>query len=123
LLTLQRIVPRFRVPDPLADPHAALGGARDHLVQYLAWRKDPDPKKLTARAYTPELEAATKRIAAGSDDPRIARLAGLAPRPTRWRRLALASVVLAGVGMLGTAVVQAIRYHGTYTETMHGKAK
>jgi hypothetical protein len=105
----------------LADLHAALGGARHHLVQYVAWRALRDEELLTARAYVPELEQKSRAITAKIDtaDPvarsRIARLASAPGRPRR-RRLVVGLAVGAGVVGLVALAVQAVRYHATYEE-------
>jgi hypothetical protein len=50
--------------DDAGDVHAAIAGARHHLIQYLAWRADGRADLLTARAYLPELETASRRALA-----------------------------------------------------------
>ncbi|HEV7556269.1 MAG TPA: hypothetical protein VGO00_12465, partial [Kofleriaceae bacterium] len=50
--------------DAAGDVHAAIAGARHHLIQYLAWRADGRADLLTARAYLPELETASRRALA-----------------------------------------------------------
>ncbi|HEY5928297.1 MAG TPA: hypothetical protein VIV11_41700 [Kofleriaceae bacterium] len=137
-----------RAPASLADEHAALGGARHHLVQYLAWQFWRREDLLTARAYAAELVGTTRRVCAELAKPelasalraphvaelarRIRRLAAYTPgvaaaRTTRWARFALAGAVLAGVGFATFAVVDAVSYHPTYVQHMKaesdGKAK
>ncbi|HEX5058839.1 MAG TPA: hypothetical protein VFV99_05730 [Kofleriaceae bacterium] len=126
----------------LADEHAALGGARHHLVQYLAWQLWRRDDLLTARAYAPELVLTTRRVCselaakASVPDPelaqRVQRLGALVPgvpatRATRWGRFAVAAVALAGVGLATFAIVDAVSYHPTYVEHVkaetHGKTK
>jgi len=138
LLTFAHAVRRAHwLRDPVADEHVALLGARDHLVQYLGWQLWHREDRLTARAYTPELEAMSRTVlgeaVAAKRAPLRDRLVRMAPLvrgasapPARWRRFALAAVVLAGAGGLGLAVVDAVRYHPTYVEHMsketdHGK--
>jgi hypothetical protein len=116
-----------RAPASLADEHTALGGARHHLVQHLAWQLWHREDLLTARAYAPELVLTTRRVctepaARAPHDPelarRITRLAaytdlgpGVAPaRATRWGRFALAAVALTGVGLATVAIVDAVTY-------------
>ena len=73
--TLALLLPRLpRRGFALADLHAGLAGARHHLVQYLSWRLWRREDLLTARAFAPELEAATRRV-----------LAQLAPGPDARR--------------------------------------
>ena len=130
-----------RMPDAVGHEHVALAGARHHFVQYLGWRVWQRDDLLTSRAYQAELEAMSRRVLAALDEApgpatreraRLGRLAGLvrgtAPRSARWRRLAIAVVVVAGVGGLGHAAISAIRYHATYVDRMtdssekvHGK--
>jgi len=129
-------------PGSLADEHAALGGARHHLVQYLAWQLWRRDDLLTARAYAPELVLTTRRVCSeltaktSVHEPelarRIQRLAAQVPgvpatRATRWRRFAVAAVALAGVGIATFAIVDAVSYHPTYEEHVkaetHGKTK
>jgi hypothetical protein len=117
------------VPGALGDVHTALGGARHHLVQWLAWQLWQREDLLTARAYAPELETMSRRILGALDvavatttpAPLRRRLLALAPfvhaapaRATRWRRAAIATAVLAGAGVAGLAIVDAVRYHATY---------
>src|SRR5262249_39248455 len=77
-----------RLGDTIADDHAAIAGARHHLMQYLAWEAWQREDLLTARAYAPELEAMSRRILAVGDPvraapaavrarSRLARLAGM----------------------------------------------
>jgi hypothetical protein len=117
------------MPAALGDVHTALGGARHHLVQWLAWQLWQREDLLTARAYAPELETMSRRIlgaldaavAATTPAPLRRRLHALAPfvhaaptPATRWRRAAIATAVLAGAGVAGLAIVDAVRYHATY---------
>jgi hypothetical protein len=104
----------------LADLHAALGGARHHLAQYIAWRALREDALLTARAYVPELEQKSRAIASAIQrgEPRVReRIARLVAtdRPRR-RRLVVALAVGAGVIGLGVLAVQAVRYHATYED-------
>jgi hypothetical protein len=116
-----------RLPDAIADDHAAISGARHHLVQYLGWEAWQREDLLTRRAHAPELEAMSRRLLAMAGEPasrsvpvaprarkRLARLAGLVPGtaavPSVWRRLAIAGAVAAGLGAAGLAVVDAVRY-------------
>ncbi|HUJ60837.1 MAG TPA: hypothetical protein VLX92_20180 [Kofleriaceae bacterium] len=120
-----------RVPAIAGDDHAALAGARHHLVQYLAWRLDHTRSDdlLTARAYAPELEAASRRaVASAAAHPgdralrrRIARLGGAPRTPTRWRRLAVAGAIAAAAGVATVSIVGAVRYHATYVQRMEHK--
>jgi hypothetical protein len=120
------------------DVHAAIAGARHHLVQYLAWLGWRRGELWTARAYVPELETASRRALALLDAPggdpairrRLARVGAFArgitggARPTRWRRVAIAAALVACAGGLALAVANAVRYHATYVERMenaHGK--
>jgi hypothetical protein len=122
-----------RGSDAIGDDHAAIRGARHHLVQYLGWEVLQREDLLTARAYAPELEAMSLRVLAergrstGRAGPiatrardRLGRLSGLVhgapPVRARWRRLALAGAVAAGAGVAALAVADAVRYHGAYTE-------
>jgi len=105
---------------------------------------------LTARAYLPELETASRRALARDvvgpsttsiEQPaqlaislpapiridaaiatRLARLAGFVRgarrRPARWRRIAIASAVVACAGAVALAAANAVRYHSTYVERM-----
>jgi hypothetical protein len=141
-------VGRLRIPDRaptgIADDHAAIAGARHHLVQYLGWQVLRREDLLTARAYAPELEAMSRRvIAACAEAPasretararaRLRRLAGLLDGATRtrarWPRLALAGAVVAGAGLAALAIADTVRYHATYQdrltiapmENRHGK--
>ena len=117
-----------RSADAIADDHAAIRGARHHLVQYLGWEAWQREDLLTARAYAPELEAMSLRVLGERDRPasrtafaairareRLARLAGLVrgapPVRARWRRLALAGALVAGAGAAALAVADAVRYH------------
>ncbi|HTR54817.1 MAG TPA: hypothetical protein VMJ10_29210, partial [Kofleriaceae bacterium] len=113
----------------LSDDHAALAGARHHLVQYLGWLLWQREDTLTARAFAPELEAATHALAgtlggAAAGDPRLVhRIARLAEpdRAPRWRRYALAGALAGAVALAAFAVVGALRYHAVYVqETTHG---
>ena len=126
----------------LSDDHAALAGARHHLVQYLGWLLWQREDTLTARAFAPELEAATHAVAAHSattgsmtrgagtlggaaaGDPRLVhRIARLAEpdRAPRWRRYAVAGALAGAVALAAVAVVGALRYHAVYVqETSHG---
>ena len=119
-----------RLPDAIADDHAAISGARHHLVQYLGWEAWQRDDMLTPRAYAPELEAMSRRILAVTDPvtrsapaavrarKRLVRLASLvegAPAVhSLWRRLALAGAVLAGLGAGVFAIANAVRYHTGY---------
>ena len=98
-----------RPPAAVADDHAALGGARHHLLQYLSWQLTRRDDRLTARAYAPELEAASRRVLADLQVPggapqlrrRLFRLGAHIPGAPRapvvpWRRYVLASIVVAG---------------------------
>jgi hypothetical protein len=146
-----------RLTDGIGDDHAAIRGARHHLVQYLAWQAWQREDLLTARAYAPELEAMSRRVLAERAEPssgtrpgpphgararrRLARLAGLAhlahlahqahlahparrsgsvhgePAPRmRWRNLALVGAIAAGAGLAAIAIIDAVRYHATYSE-------
>jgi hypothetical protein len=110
--------------DALGDVHAALAGARHHLVQHLAYQKWHREDLLTARAYGPELEAASRTILALPDAATERRLNTLAPLvrgaarvpPARWRKLALAGAIVVGAGGALVAVVDAVRYHATYQQ-------
>jgi hypothetical protein len=124
LATFALAWPRLRRREPaIGDYHTALAGARHHLVQYLGFRKWQREDLLTARAFAPELEAATRRVvtvAAGSD-ARIARLAD-PEHVTAFRRFALATAIVACVAALGIGVVSAVRYHASFVEeTTHGQ--
>jgi hypothetical protein len=124
LATFALAWPRLRGREPaIGDYHTALAGARHHLVQYLGYRKWQREDLLTARAFAPELEAATRRVvtvAAGSD-PRITRLAD-PEHVTAFRRFALATAIVACVAVVGVAVVSAVRYHASFVEeTTHGQ--
>lgn len=122
-----------RSTEAIGDDHAAIRGARHHLIQYLGWEAWQREDLLTARAYAPELEAMSLRVLAERDRPTSrpgtiavrarARLAGLsgfvrgAPVVrTRWRRLAIAGALAAGAGVAALAVADAVRYHGAYSE-------
>jgi hypothetical protein len=120
LATFSWLVRRAPRATALADHHAALGGARHHLVQYLAWRASRRDDVLTARAFAPELAAATKKILAQhAGNRRIVRL-GDPERPVRWQRFALAGVLVAGVGAAALAVASAVQYHAQFVkETNH----
>jgi hypothetical protein len=131
----------------IGDAHAAIRGARHHLVQYLGWQAWQREDLLTARAYAPELEAMSRRVLAERDRltsrpgaidsralARLGRLSGFVhgapPVRARWRRLALAAALVAGAGGAAIAAADAVRYHGAYSErqkqlerekTDHGK--
>lgn len=112
----------------LADDHAALAGARHHLAQYLGWLAWHDEHELTARAFVPELEAAsqalTVRAAQPGGDARLRRRIARLTDPTRGRPLGrwlVAGGVAASLALAATAIVSAVRYHATYAqETTHG---
>jgi hypothetical protein len=116
--------PRLRRREPaIGDYHTALAGARHHLVQYLGFRKWKREDLLTARAFAPELEAATRRVVtvAAGTDARISRLAD-PDHVTAFRRLVLATTIVACVAAIGIAVVSAVRYHASFVEeTTHGQ--
>lgn len=125
-----------RLSDVAGDRHAALQGARHHLVQYLGWLAFQREELLTARAYAPELAAMSRRVlgelagpvaatarpspAAARARHRLGQLAGFVegapPTRARWRRLAVAGAVLAGAGAAALAVADAVRYHATYPD-------
>jgi hypothetical protein len=122
-----------RADDEIADDHTAISGALHHLAQHLGWEAWQREDLLTARAYAPELEAMSRRLLAlAADSPsralpsasrarrRLAHLAGLIPataaRPSRWRRLALAGALAAGLGAAVLAVVDAVRFHAVYAQ-------
>ena len=123
-----------RLPDRAGDGHAAIQGARHHLVQYLGWQAWQREDLLTARAYAPELEAMSRRVLAArlaaTDRPsratgrardRLARLAGFVhgtpPAGTRWRRLAVAGAVVTVASVAAAfAIADAVRYHATLTD-------
>jgi hypothetical protein len=56
-----------RSADAIGDDHAAIRGARHHLVQYLGWEAWQREDLLTARAYAPELEAMSLRVLAATE--------------------------------------------------------
>jgi hypothetical protein len=129
LATFALLVRRTPRATALADDHATLAGARHHLVQYLGWRLWRREDLLTARAFAPELEAATKKTLATlaestAGDPRLRRrLARLADpeRAPAWRRFAVAGALAACAALLAVAVAGAVRYHATYVEEItHG---
>ena len=105
----------------IGDVAIALGGARHHFAQYLAWLAWRRDDLVTARAYVPVLEQTSRRIVAalaGAKAPRLQRVVPLLAhtgdaRPPR-RRLALAVVAVIGLGAVTTLVVQAVLYHSTY---------
>ncbi|HEX3762226.1 MAG TPA: hypothetical protein VHW23_26175 [Kofleriaceae bacterium] len=66
-----------RLSDPIADDHAAISGARHHLVQYLGWEAWQREDLLTRRAYAPELEAMSRRLLAMTNEPRDATRGGV----------------------------------------------
>jgi hypothetical protein len=120
----------------LSNVHAALLGARHHLVQHIAFSSWQREDLVTARAYAPELEATSRQIlttllalpdAAWATGPGIEGkrdLAALAPlvrgiprraRPT-WRRFAVAGALAVGASLAIVAVVDAVRYHATYVQ-------
>jgi hypothetical protein len=119
-----------RLDHAVGDDHAAIRGARHHLVQYLAWEAWQREDLLTARAYAPELEAMSRRVlaerapatrttpAARGARRRLVRLARVAHGPvrTRWRTLAIAGAIAAGGGVAAIAIVDAVRYHASYSE-------
>ena len=123
-----------RLPDAAGDSHAAIQGARHHLLQYLGWQAWQREDLLTARAYAPELEAMSRRVlaarppsteraspATARSRDRLARLAGFVPGSppvgTRWRRRLFAAAVVAGaVAAAVVAVADAVRYHATLTD-------
>lgn len=118
----------------LGDTHAALNGARHHLVQYLAYRLWKREDLLTPRAFPPELERTSRAIyaeldrAADVDDvdrPWRARLRhlrmfalGAPPERTKRQRLAIAGALLAGAAVIAVLVVQAFLYHSTYEQRL-----
>lgn len=121
-LAWPRVLVRRREP-AIGDYHTALAGARHHLVQYLGFRKWSREDLLTARAFAPELEAATRRVVtvAAGTDARITRLAD-PEHVTAFRRFALATTIVACVAAIGIAVVSAVRYHASFVEeTTHGQ--
>jgi hypothetical protein len=124
LATFALAWPRLRRREPaIGDYHTALAGARHHLVQYLGFRKWQREDLLTARAFAPELEAATRRVVtvAAGTDARITRLAD-PEHVTALRRFALATTIVACVAAIGIAVVSAVRYHASFVEeTTHGQ--
>jgi hypothetical protein len=115
-----------RAVTPIGHAHVTLNFARDHYVQYLAWRLWRREDLLTARAYAPELERQTEDIArtveqdASGDAALRGRLAALtratipSGRARLVRRLAFAAAVLAAIGGIAVAVFRAIDYHPTY---------
>lgn len=118
-----------RLPDALADDHAAISGARHHLVQYLGWLAFQREDLLTARAHAPELAAMSRKVlaerAAGPSSSararvRLGRLAvavsGASAASTRRKRLAIAVALLAGACVAGLAVVDAVRYRAIWAE-------
>jgi hypothetical protein len=115
----------------IGDQHAMLGGARHHLAQYVAWQLWHREDLLTARAYAPELEAASRRVLARlaetpDGDRRLRRrLARLCDpmRPTRWHRFALAGVVVATIGAAGFAIWNAVGYHASYVKESASNGK
>ncbi|MDB4955993.1 MAG: hypothetical protein JWO36_3562 [Myxococcales bacterium] len=121
-----------RAPAAVGDDHAALGGARHHLLQYLSWQLSRRDDLLTARAYAPELEAASRRLLGAlsettTGDAQLRRrmfrlgahVAGAVKAPVvRWRRYVLASVLVAGTAGAVFAIANAVRYHATYVERM-----
>jgi hypothetical protein len=66
-----------RLPDAIADDHAAISGARHHLVQYLGWQAWQREDLLTRRAHAPELEAMSRRLLAMAIEPRDATRGGV----------------------------------------------
>ena len=129
LATFVLLAGRTPRPSALGDDHAALAGARHHLVQYLGWRLWQREDLITARAFAPELETATRKTLAvareqAAGDPRVrARLVRLADpeRTPAWRRFAVAGALAAAIALVAIAVVGAVRYHATYVqETSHG---
>ncbi len=129
-----RLVARKRPRKALVidDLHAALGGARHHLVQYLGWRALRRDDMLTARAYAPELEAASRDMIAATTEPalrqRLVRLANLARpvadvapvRAPRWQRVVFAGAAVALAGGALFAIVDAVRYRSVYAQRMEG---
>jgi hypothetical protein len=106
-----------------------VAGARHHLVQYLAWRLWQREDLLTARAFAPELEAATKKslatlVETKTGDARMRRRLARLGDPERapaWRRYAFAGALAACVALAAIAVAGAVRYHATYVEEItHG---
>jgi hypothetical protein len=130
LATIHLLVPRLPWRAfTVGDHHAALAGARHHLVQYLGWRLWQREDLLTARAFAPELESTSSRVLAevGATTTgdrqlrdRIVRLAD-PHRPTRLQRVAMAGAIVACVGVVGVAIASAVRYHATFEETSHGQ--
>jgi hypothetical protein len=132
-----------RAPAAVGDDHAALGGARHHLLQYLSWQLSRREDLLTARAYAPELEAASRRVLAAlsehsAGDPQLRRrlfrlgahVRGAVEAPVvRWRRYVFASALVLATAGAAFAIVNAVRYHPIYVERMttegsaNGKAK
>jgi hypothetical protein len=131
---------RFAARRTLGDVYAALGGARHHLAQYLAWLAWQREDLSTARAHAPQLEQTSRKIVAALDgnaapDPGLRRRLDhlrlfIAPSrgPRRVsRRLALAFTLVVGLVAVG-AVVQGVLYHPTYEARVeqerldHGKA-
>jgi hypothetical protein len=129
---------RFHGARAIGDHHAALGGARHHLVQYLAWRLWQREDLLTARAYAPELEAASRRIEAAlgtssgtarrpGDSRTRVRLSRLCDpaQPLRWQRYVVAGALASALGLVGLAIANAVHYHASYVaitkENLHGK--
>ena len=115
-----------RAVAPIGNAHVTLNFARDHYVQYMAWRLWRRDELLTARAYAPELERRTEEIARSvetdaSGDPALRRRLAALTRSTipsgktrLVRRLAFAAAILAAIGGVVVAVVRAIDYHPTY---------
>jgi hypothetical protein len=131
-----------RLPDAIGDDHAAIAGARHHLVQYLGWEAFEREDLLTKRAYAPELEAMSRRVlaacahaeavsaatpAAACARKRLVRLAGLihgaAPARARWPRLALAGALVAGAGLAVVAIANAVRYHAIYEDRLRSESR
>jgi hypothetical protein len=128
LATISILARRSPRATALSDEHAALAGARHHLVQYLSWRLWQREDVLTARAFAGELETATARIrgelarvptADRRLRRRLARLADPA-RPAVWRRFALAGAFAAAAALAASAVMGAVRYHAEHKEPAHG---
>jgi hypothetical protein len=134
---LARVTGLFRTNAlAVADVSAVLGGARHHLAQYLAWQLWQREDLMTARAYVPQLEQASRAIlAALQRDPEDtmlhARLRALRrfidPRAvvkrSQRQRLAIAFAVLAACAAVATLAVQAVLYHSTYEERHHRDGK
>jgi hypothetical protein len=130
-----------RLPAIIADAYAALHYARDHLIQYLYYRKTGERDILTARA-NPEALAQRAGILLQRVDgwsPKRSERCVLSPskrnrlfwlsrlhdqplsngRENRFKKILLAAATTAAIALFGLAIKQAIDYQPIYQERIN----